>query len=563
MVNLKVRKDLFVVCVIGLVLLGGGVSQAFIPGQYADDAKTVGLYHLNQSSGTTVLDDASSGRTANNATLVGNDLPAWTTGAFGNGLHENMAASTGGSLQVVGGITNGTWHVTEMSVKWDYTSTGIPGEGGFAGYLFADWSMEFARVFVDDTNPLNYRGKIVFGFQSYGDPQWQQIMTPYEFSLQADVWTHLAFVTDWRYDAPIPYDYAAIYVNGQLAAEKIMIATEGHTRFPQSGGVLNIGNVNGFSWGGSIDEVRLTNGRRDPSEFGLKPCGEDGYNTSDINKDCYVDFKDFAILAESWMKCTDPSRLDCINCNELVFVPGTVDANTVALWHLNEGVGGTAYDETSYIPLTINAGGSNYTWATASAYGLDKCLYAPASNASYCKSAALPIANPSNITNQMTISAWIRPEGISPSGSYIASTNSSAILRLGGDSFGVIAEAVFYDWRDGYLTGSWAPAASKNVGMIDGNWHHIAGVYDGIPDGDGNANYYLYWDGVMVDHKTIDANDPDPAHAGREGLTLVDTGTGELYVGGSGDPNQAYQGYVDDVKVEKTARTKFFNTACE
>jgi len=253
------------------VVLWASTARAGVIGEFTDDAKTVGLYHLNQTSGTTVLDDASSGRTANNATLVGNDLPTWTSGQFGNGIHENMAATTGGALQVVGGITNGTWHVTEMSVKWDYTSTGIPGEGGFAGYLFADWSMEFARVFVDDTNPLNYRGKIVFGFQSYGDPQWQQIMTPYEFSLQADVWTRLAFVTDWRYDAEVPYDYAAIYVNGELAAEKIMIYTDGHTRFPDSGGVLNIGNVNGYSWGGSIDEVRLTNGRRDVSEFGVIP----------------------------------------------------------------------------------------------------------------------------------------------------------------------------------------------------------------------------------------------------------------------------------------------------
>ncbi|MHB0947243.1 MAG: hypothetical protein ACYC3B_08725, partial [Sedimentisphaerales bacterium] len=107
-----------VLFVLSAVVLWVSTARAGVIGEFTDDAKTVGLYHLNQTSGTTVLDDASSGRTANNATLVGNDLPTWTAGQFGNGIHENMAASTGGSLQVVGGITNGTWHVTEMSVKW-------------------------------------------------------------------------------------------------------------------------------------------------------------------------------------------------------------------------------------------------------------------------------------------------------------------------------------------------------------------------------------------------------------------------------------------------------------
>jgi hypothetical protein len=234
---------------------------------FVDDAQTIGLYHLNESTGTTAYDDASVRGTANNATLVGNELPTWVPGLYGNGLHFNQPSlTTGGALQITHGAI-GTWHVLEMTVKWDYAETGPyeGGDAGFLGYLFSDWSQDFCRVWADGSGGA----RLSYNFQCYGSPQWVGIDTPLEFSLQAGVWTHLAFVTDWRYDAPIPYDYAAIYVNGEIAAELIMIASDGHTRYPVSGGPLNIGSPSSLSFNGTIDEVRLTAGRRAESELGV------------------------------------------------------------------------------------------------------------------------------------------------------------------------------------------------------------------------------------------------------------------------------------------------------
>ncbi|MCD4831145.1 MAG: hypothetical protein K8R02_04970 [Anaerohalosphaeraceae bacterium] len=42
-------------------------------------------------------------------------------------------------------------------------------------------------------------------------------------------------------------------------------------------------------------------------------CGDWGYSSSDINEDCYVDFKDFAILAGEWLDCTDPNNSSCFD----------------------------------------------------------------------------------------------------------------------------------------------------------------------------------------------------------------------------------------------------------
>jgi hypothetical protein len=42
-------------------------------------------------------------------------------------------------------------------------------------------------------------------------------------------------------------------------------------------------------------------------------CGDPGtvYEAADLNEDCYVDFRDFAITGQAWLKCTDPNNISC------------------------------------------------------------------------------------------------------------------------------------------------------------------------------------------------------------------------------------------------------------
>ncbi|MBI9016542.1 MAG: hypothetical protein JEZ07_04690 [Phycisphaerae bacterium] len=42
-------------------------------------------------------------------------------------------------------------------------------------------------------------------------------------------------------------------------------------------------------------------------------CGAWGYVAADINKDCIVDFADFAIIASEWLSCSWPGQADCVN----------------------------------------------------------------------------------------------------------------------------------------------------------------------------------------------------------------------------------------------------------
>jgi len=42
-------------------------------------------------------------------------------------------------------------------------------------------------------------------------------------------------------------------------------------------------------------------------------CGDPGieYKQGDLNKDCYVDFKDFALMSSEWLSCNDPNNSEC------------------------------------------------------------------------------------------------------------------------------------------------------------------------------------------------------------------------------------------------------------
>ena len=63
--------------------------------------------------------------------------------------------------------------------------------------------------------------------------------------------------------------------------------------------------ASGYSYG-CVDDFKLV-------PVNIQNCGDEGtvYLAADINKDCKVDFTDFAAFANQWLSCTDPSRAEC------------------------------------------------------------------------------------------------------------------------------------------------------------------------------------------------------------------------------------------------------------
>ena len=140
---------------------------------------------------------------------------------------------------------------------------------------------------------------------------------------QADVipgvWTHVAIVAS---DPGSPGLF--IYINGQFV-----------TSFAVCPGIIgptgNDGGVNFLDFGGQDNGVWRTEGLFDelrifsfsPGQFsvddlnyiegGINECGDPGtvYMKADVDKNCYVNIADFALIAANWLQCTDPNNPDC------------------------------------------------------------------------------------------------------------------------------------------------------------------------------------------------------------------------------------------------------------
>jgi hypothetical protein len=87
----------------------------------------------------------------------------------------------------------------------------------------------------------------------------------------------------------------------------------------QSSNTINIPNVRssydaGIYFGSTHQfNTRFYSGLLDDVEIAYRKgsCSITGYAQADLNKDCYVNLPDMAILAGEWLKCSDPDLFEC------------------------------------------------------------------------------------------------------------------------------------------------------------------------------------------------------------------------------------------------------------
>jgi hypothetical protein len=129
-----------------------------------------------------------------------------------------------------------------------------------------------------------------------------------------------------------------------------------------------------------------------------------------------------------------------------------------------------------------------------------------------------------NITNQITVSAFIKTNSTSPAyQGIITKGNSSWRLQKSGSSNYV--EFVLSGVTNGSIT-------SKTINLNDGNWHHVAGFYDG-------GSIAIYIDGIWNNSRTASGS--------------ISTNTSPVYIGGnSGAADRGFNGAIDVVRVYNT-----------
>jgi hypothetical protein len=211
-------------------------------GAYTPDAYTVALYHFDEASGNSVADASGKG---NNGTAYGTTI---VNGKFGkarsmNGISDWVQVPNNGSLQITSAITVEAWiYLTVQDLDWNsFVSKMAEGYGIVHGY---DLRMVGGHPIFTLVTPAG-----TFNNHEAGSSP-----------IPIQTWTHLAAIYDGS--------RVLIYMNGTKIYEATQtgsIAVGSEDLFI---GKQNVTSNNRFT-SAIIDEVRISNSARSPSEFHL------------------------------------------------------------------------------------------------------------------------------------------------------------------------------------------------------------------------------------------------------------------------------------------------------
>ena len=213
-----------------------------------------------------------------------------------------------------------------------------------------------------------------------------------------------------------------------------------------------------------------------------------------------------------------------------------VDANTMALYHLNEATQGTgtAKDE---------AGNSNGTYAGPIAS--EGRVISPGS---YLDGSDdyINCGTDSSLdfgTGNFSVEAWIKSTGTGKN-IVISKTDGSSngwYLRLED------ATHYVYFWTAQSFPTNYRDARYDVANIMDNTWHHIAGVKAGPLA----TNLYIFLDGIDVTNATHASDGANP------NTDLVNN----MLIGAETTTTKNYLGNFDEIRVSNTPRTKFGGVA--
>ncbi|MCD4830188.1 MAG: hypothetical protein K8R02_00090 [Anaerohalosphaeraceae bacterium] len=201
------------------------------------------------------------------------------------------------------GNDSNSFTTTLMMFQHPVTNTGgythIEGRNGpDQPNSYYDWRISWEIRMHNDANDT-------VQLQAWSGPSLETLAT----GLSEDVWYDVKVEAD--YDAST-YDvsYRVWTSDGSnawiLVADDISFVAYGYGHDGWGGGnalqTLDMACKNSYAM---MDNASIT-------DSNPPVCGDWSYLDGDRNEDCYVDFKDIDILAESWLDCTNPADSNCV-----------------------------------------------------------------------------------------------------------------------------------------------------------------------------------------------------------------------------------------------------------
>jgi uncharacterized protein (DUF362 family) len=518
------------------------------------DADAVGLWHFNEGSGGSVSDETAYG---NDGTLVNG--ASWASGGrFGyavqfDGVDDAVVVPDAPELDGMSELTLEAWIYLAvdptdwMAVVQKWAPQGSPSNQYTYTMVVSATNRLYMHIFTDEDDAL-LTGNL---------------------PIAVGAWTHVAAT----YDGSV----IRLYVNG--VEDPITANLTGTINSTDRD--VNIGAClpyNDEYFNGMIDDVRILTRALTPEEIaadaGQLPLGayywrvaaSDGANTAtsdtwrfDIigdttppevtlnypahNATTIDRFMELSATATDLSLMTVKIYGDRVDASELLYVAEnmaspadatyvwnapmpTVDGNTAALWHFNEGAGAAAGDETAY-----NNDGtiSGAAWTTDGRFGYGLDFDGVNDYVQVPDNVSL------NITGPITIEAWIRPSGTPVQYSEIVDKEPASPVPAGpGYSF-ILNDNRRINFYVGESGTDWAVSAGWTA-LQDGVWYYVVGVETG-------DSIRVYVNGVQDGRAT--AQGPPGSTAGVN-----------LQIGRGGSLLQRwFNGIIDEVRISDRALT--------
>jgi hypothetical protein len=143
-----------------------------------------------------------------------------------------------------------------------------------------------------------------------------------------------------------------------------------------------------------------------------------------------------------------------------------------------------------------------------------------------------PLLNPAD-TGNMTLSAWVKPEGTQPTYATIAAKGLDEVYQMHLESGNVVFE--------GDATGG-QPEVTSSTTLDDGKWYHVVGVYQNFSSSTGDEYFAIYVNGELE-------SDLNTSVQGMGFAPDSNLGIGNNLQ----DSNRSFNGSIDEVRLYRRA----------
>jgi hypothetical protein len=304
------------------------------------------------------------------------------------------------------------------------------------------------------------------------------------------LWHHIVLIYEPRADGNDYRTRISLYLDANLVKSKVYPSD---TYTGPTLGVLGpemdhiviggIGSRDNFEnlWGGYYDEFAIYPGvlsacrvrahyKAWQNRFNCQEYIDCGYGLpADLNRDCKINFDDFAIFASNWLKCNDPRDPNC-SPNWLQFSSPGIAAEVISI-DLNASGNNVAYSGKG----AVDSNAVQVWQAYYPGLGWGKAMGSP-------RSSNLADYNEPCMPSTYAAQVWI---GINPNDTNYVTYGPSPVTWLMNDGFkkavGATADPCIHLWGQGAYGGMGDSESDPNFDIY---------VYGG---GDGNACTFHLW----------------------------------------------------------------------